>query len=89
MLYLRATSISILFLSLVSSAAASNVNQDFKRCASAAFQERGQNTSTISVVNRGLNGRELDHDLSSKTSQYRMYVTSKVSGEDLGVVSVT
>lgn len=86
MSYLRTISISTVLLLQPLGSQAKGVDQDLQRCASAALQQRDQSAATISVNTSGLKQHELDHD-SGRKVEYRMLVTNKVSGEDLGTVT--
>ncbi len=69
------------------SAHAATVEQNFRSCAVKAMQQRDQNAAKIVVNNRDLSSAELDHDHSSRQSQYRMKLTNSRSGEFLGEVT--
>ncbi|MFT6409175.1 MAG: hypothetical protein ACJAQ6_002600 [Arenicella sp.] len=89
MSYLRIISVIAVFSFNFSSAYALSADKDLQRCASAALQERKLSALVISVDNTGLTKKDLDHDISSRTRQYRMQLANSVSGEDLGSVTCT
>ena len=87
MSYLRTISIStVLFLQPLGSHA-NSVDQDMQRCVSAALLELNQSANKISVNTSGLKRQDLDHAISGRKVEYRMLVTNKVSGEELGTVT--
>lgn len=89
MSYLRFICISTTLLLAVSSANATNLEQDFQRCASVALNSRAQSAALISVDNQGLKLGQLNHDISGKRLEYHMDVVEKSSGKDLGSVTCT
>ncbi len=91
MSYLRTIVISSVALLNVASASAStaNLDQDFKKCASAALQNTDRSLPTINVANQGMTSDELDHSFSSRTSEYRMRVINPSSGKDIGSITCT
>jgi hypothetical protein len=89
MSYFRIISLVTVFLFNFSSVYAASADKDLQRCASAALQERGQLAKSISVGNSGQSQKDLDHDISSRTLQYRMRLANSVSGENLGEVTCT
>ena len=89
MFYLRTISLATIFISSISSANAAKLDQDFQRCASAAFEGAQQSAVKVSVDNGGLSPRELDHNASSDRLVYRMRVNSRVSGKDMGSITCT
>jgi hypothetical protein len=89
MSYFRSISVVAVFLFHFPSVYAASADKDLQRCASAALQERGQLAKSISVGNGGLSQKDLDHDTSSRTLQYRMRLANTASGEDLGEVTCT
>jgi len=89
MSYFRIIGVLSVFLFNFSSVHAAGADKDLQRCASAALQERGQSAKSISVNNSGLSQKDLDHDISSRTLQYRMRLANNTSGEDLGNVTCT
>jgi hypothetical protein len=89
MSYLRKISISTLLVFQTSNALAAKIDDNFQNCATQALQKRGQTAAVISVNTGGFRERELDHDISNRTSRYRMQVTDKVTGTDLGIVTCT
>ena len=85
MSYIRTISISTALIFQTTSSFAATIDESFESCASQALQSRGQSAATISVDTGGLREQDLDHDLSNRISRYRMQVTSKASGKELGI----
>jgi hypothetical protein len=89
MSYIRTISISTVLIIQTTNSFAATIDDDFKHCASKALQSRGQSTAAITVDTGGLREQDFDHNISNRVSRYRLQVTSKASGKDLGIVSCT
>ena len=87
MSYLRTISISTVLLLQPLSSHAKSVDQDMRRCASVALQELNQSAKKISVNTGGLKQQDLDHAVSRRKVEYRMLLTNKASGQNLGTVT--
>lgn len=87
MSYLRNISISTVLLVQPVASHANSVDQDLQRCASAALQQLNHSAEKITVNTGRLKRQELDHAISGREVKYRMLVSNKATGEDLGTVT--
>jgi len=62
MSYCRSISALFVFLLSAPNSQASDLDQHFQRCASAALKDREQSAATITIDNKGLTKDELNHD---------------------------
>ena len=80
-------SIAIAVLAQSSTSMAATASQELKSCASAALAQRKQSADAITVDTGGFKKWSLNHSTSQKWNEYKMQLTGKTSGKDLGIVS--
>ncbi len=67
--------------------AVANVDKDLGRCALSALASKQVNIKSMSVTSPSNDANQMDHDASDSTREYRMKLSSKVAGTDLGLVT--